>query len=439
MTRITRNIIQAMRILLTLCLLVGGTISYSQDDPSMIFAGKVRNENGKSISGASIKILRNGKEVHSATTDANGEFDSYMDYYGYVYSIVISKNGLTTNTIEINSKEGYHEEDVPLEIKIPIKVELLIKKDGVNYGVVENTPIERFRIDPNTGQLSEDFKYIDQRKDEIKDYLKKLEGDAKDKEKKFQQLKKSGEQALAKKEYGKAIEDWKAALELKDDEELTEKLVDAEFAYKDILKEKELLAKMDKLIAEGDDLVNLLKFENAKEKYEAAQRVLPKNKKPKERLEELNKKIENLENEKSDKQYTELMKRAEIKVSSESYNEAKTLFAEAQKIKPKEKDPTKRIKEIDKLLEDIAKNKAEYDQTIITANGLLAAKEYEKAKSSYEKASSLLPSEQLPKEKISEINSILEQIKKDNEAYDKLISQADDLYGKEKFEEAISD
>ena len=294
MSQNTLNIKPTLRILLTLCLLVGVTISFSQDDPSMIFAGKIRDENGKSISGALVKILRNGKEVYSATTDASGEFDSYMDYYGYVYSIVISKNRLTTNTIEINSKDGYHEEDVPLEIKIPIKVELLIKKDGVNYGVVENTPIERFRIDPNTGQLSEDFKYIDQRKDEIKDYFKKLEGDEKDKEKKFQQLKKSGEQSLAKKEYGKAIEDWKAALELKDDEELTEKLVDAEFAYKDILKEKELLAKMDKLIAEGDDLVNLLKFENAKEKYEAAQRVLPKNKKPKERLEELNKKIENL-------------------------------------------------------------------------------------------------------------------------------------------------
>ena len=433
------NIIQLVGLALAFCFLLFASDVFSQDDPSMIFAGKVRDENGKSISGATVNIIRNGKEVHNTTTNASGEFDSYSDYYGYVYKIIISKNGLTTNTIEINSKDGYHEEDVPLEIKIPIKVELVKKESGIDYGIIQNTPIERFRIDPNTGQLSEDFDYIDKRKDEIKEYFKKIAGDEKEKEKRFQQLKKSGEQALAKKDYGKTIEDWKAALKLKDDEPLTEKLVDAEFAYNDILKEKKQLAKMEQLLKEGDDLVNLLKFENAREKYEAAKQVLPKNKKPKEKLEELNQRIENLKNEKADKQYSELMKRAEIKVSSESYDDAKTLFAEAQKIKPKEKDPSKRIKDIDNLLKEIAQTKAEYDQTIIVANGLLAAKEYEQAKISYEKASSLLPLENLPKEKIEEIKGILKQIQKDNEAYNKLISQADDFFGKEEFDKAISD
>lgn len=409
----------------------------AQDDPMMVFEGRIKDESGKNISGATVKIIRNGKEVHTATTNSDGEFSSYSDYYGYIYKIIVSKNGLTTNTIEINSKEGYHEEDVPLEIAIPLKTELVEKKTNIDYGIIENKPIKRYKIDPNTGQLSEDFDYIDKRKDEIKDYFKKLAGDEKEREKKFQQLKKSGEQAMSKKDYGKAIEDWKAALELKDDEPLTEKLVDAEFAYKDILKEKELQEKMKKLLKEGDDLVDLLKFENALEKYEAAQRVMPKSKDPQAKIDALNKKIENLENEKADKIYADLMKRAEIKVNSESYAEAIALFNEAKLAKPKEKDPSKRIKEVEKIISDLAKNKAEYDQTIITANGLLTAKQYEKAKTSFEKANQLLPNETLPLEKIKEIESILEKIKKEEEAYSQFIETGDKLYGEEKYEESI--
>ena len=425
------------RLLLVLGMVLLNSLGYCQDDPMMIFEGKVKDESGKSISGATVKILRNGKEVLSATTNASGEINSYSDYYGYVYKIIVSKDGLTTNTIEINSKEGYHEEDVPLEIIIPIKVELVTKQNGVDYGIIENTPIEKFKIDPTTGQLSEDFNYIDQRKDEIKDYFKQLTSNEKEKQKRFQELKKSGEQAMLKKDYGKAIKDWKAALDIKDDEPLTEKLVDAEFAYKDILKEKELQEKMKQLLKEGDELVQLLKFENAREKYEAAQRVLPKNKEPQIKLDEIDKKIESLENEKANKIYIELMKRAEIKVSSENYPAAIALFNEAQIAKPKEKDPAKRIKEVEKIVADLAKNKADYDQTMITANGLLSAKEYEKAKATFDKASQFLPGETLPKEKIKEIDLILEKIKKEEAEYNKFIASADKHYGEEKYEEAV--
>ncbi len=435
----TINIANLTRFLLVMGFVLLYSVGLTQDDPMMIFEGKVKDESGKNLSGATIKVIRNGKQVYSTTSNSSGEFGSYSDYYGYVYKIEISKDGLTTNTIEINSKDGYHEEDVPLEIKIPIKVELVTKENGVDYGIIQNKPIELFRIDPNTGYLSEDFDYIDRRKAEIKDYFKNLAAQEKEKEKRFQQLKKSGEQALAKKDYGKAIEDWKAALEIKDDEPLTEALVDAEFAYKDILEEKKLQEKMKKLLKEGDELVKLLKFENAREKYEDAQRVLPKSKEPKAKLDALNKRIEELANEKANKIYSDLMKRAEIKVASEAYPEAIALLNDAQKASPKEKEPTKRIKEIEQIMADLAKTKAEFEQTMITANSLLSAKEYEKAKSTFEKASQLQPKETLPKQKIKEINLILETIKKQEEEYSKLIASADQLYGKEQFNKAIED
>ena len=425
------------RMLVLLAFVFISCISLSQDDPTMVFEGKIKDENGKPLSGATVKILRNGKQVHSVTTNSNGEFENYTDYYGYVFKIVISKDGLTTNTIEIDSKKGYHEEDVPLEIIIPIRANLDSKKDGIDYSVIESTPIEKFHIDPNTGQLSEDFNYIDRRKKEIKDYFKKLKASEKDKEKRFQQLKKSGDKAFSSKDYGRAIDDWKQALDIKYDEALSEKLVDAEIKYEDELKEKETETKMKKLLREGDELVSLLKFENAREKYEAAQTIMPKSKEPKKKLKELQEKIDNLANEKADKEYNELMKKAQIKTDSESFDEAKKLYAEAQSKKPKEKEPAKKIKEIDKLIEQLAKNKAEYDKLITDGNSQFTSKNYEKAKATFEKASKLLEREEYPKNKIKEIDELLAEQKKKDEEYKKLITSADKEYGSKKYEDAI--
>jgi len=79
------------RLLLVLGMVLLNSLGYCQDDPMMIFEGKVKDESGKSISGATVKILRNGKEVLSATTNASGEINSYSDYYGYVYKIMFLK------------------------------------------------------------------------------------------------------------------------------------------------------------------------------------------------------------------------------------------------------------------------------------------------------------------------------------------------------------
>ena len=340
------------------CLLLFSIASFSQDDFVMKFEGKVKDGNGKAMPGATVKILQNGKEVNSVTTDAKGQFKTKEFYYGPLYKIVISKGNHTVNNFEINTR-NYDEERLQAEVVVPIKAELFEKKDGVNYSVVENKPIEKFAINNVTGQITDDANYYKNRKAEIKAYFKKIEGDAKNKEKLFANLKKSGDAAFAKKDYGKAITDWKKALDIKEDDPLAEKLTDAEIKYDDILEAKKKEARMTKLIKEGDEMVALLKFENAKEKYEAAQSLVPKSKIPKAKLKELQSKIENQGQAKKEKEFKELIARAQIKINSESFDAAKTLLAEAQKILPKDKRVPNKLKEIDKTIKDIAKKKAE--------------------------------------------------------------------------------
>ena len=417
-------------------MLIAG-ISFGQDDAVMKFEGKIKDENGRPLSGASVSIMQNGKEVYSGTTDANGGFKSYEGYYGYLYKVVVTKANHTKNTIEVDSR-NYDDDLLAAEVEVLIETEVYEKKEGVDYGTVENQPVDKFFMDKNSGNITHNETFNDNRTKQIEEYFKKLEGNEKDKEKKFKALVKSGDAALAEKDYKKTVEDWTAALKLKDDEALAIKLTDAEIKYEDELAEKEKEDKMRRLIKEGDEMVALLKFENAKEKYEAAQYTQPSSKLPKEKLKALQETIDIQANAIVDKEFKELMAKAAIKTSSESFDEAKTLYNKAKELKPKDKEPAKKIKEIDDIIKNLAKNKATYDKLISEAEGFLTAKNYEQSKTKFKEASDLLTKEEYPKKKITEIDGILAEIKKKDKEYTDLMAKADKELSSKEYENAIT-
>ena len=417
-------------------MLIAG-ISFGQDDAVMKFEGKIKDENGRPLSGASVSIMQNGKEVYSGTTDANGGFKSYEGYYGYLYKVVVTKANHTKNTIEVDSR-NYDDDLLAAEVEVLIETEVYEKKEGVDYGTVENQPVDKFFMDKNSGNITHNETFNDNRTKQIEEYFKKLEGNEKDKEKKFKALVKSGDAALAEKDYKKTVEDWTAALKLKDDEALAIKLTDAEIKYEDELAEKEKEDKMRRLIKEGDEMVALLKFENAKEKYEAAQYTQPSSKLPKEKLKALQETIDIQANAIVDKEFKELMAKAAIKTSSESFDEAKTLYNKAKELKPKDKEPAKKIKEIDDIIKNLAKNKATYDKLISEAEGFLTAKNYEQSKTKFKEASDLLTKEEYPKKKITEIDGILAEIKKKDKEYTDLMVKADKELSSKEYENAIT-
>ena len=253
-------------LILIIFVLIAG-ISLGQDDAIMKFEGKIKDENGRPLSGATVSIMQNGKEVFSGTTDANGGFKPYEGYYGYLYKVIVTKANHTKNTIEVDSR-NYDDDLLVAEVEVTIETEVYEKKDGIDYGTVENQPVDKFYMDKNSGNITHNEDFNDSRKEQIKNYFKKLEGDEKDKEKRFKALVKSGESALSKKQYKTTIEDWTAALKLKDDEELAQRLVDLEIDYEDELAERQKEEKMLKLIKERNEQVALLKFENAKKDFD---------------------------------------------------------------------------------------------------------------------------------------------------------------------------
>lgn len=91
------------------------------------------------------------------------------------------------------------------------------------------------------------------------------------------------------------------------------------------------------------------KYKDAKASYKKASEIKPEETYPKEKIAEIDKYFAN----KRAKTYKSHIKKADELLGQEKYNEAKNFYAKASKIKPKEKYPKDKIAEINKKLEEI--------------------------------------------------------------------------------------
>jgi tetratricopeptide (TPR) repeat protein len=116
----------------------------------------------------------------------------------------------------------------------------------------------------------------------------------------------------------------------------------------------------------------------------------------------------------TNKKYKEAVETADNYYKNKKYKKAKISYNEALKLKPEEKYPKEQIKKIDSVF---AKLKLDTDYKTIIKKGDVAFnnKEYKKAKSYFNKASSLKKDEQYPKEMLGKINNILAEIAKQEE------------------------
>ena len=187
----------------TVCFILLFSIAFSQD-PVIVFEGRTLSNSGKKLSGVSVKIFQNGKEVHSEITGSGGQYAPYEAYYGYSYKFVFSKEGFVSKSVEVDSKENFYEEDVELKVQFPINMTMVNKEPGIDYSPIENKPVARVHIDKNTGLIDFDLPYINSRKKEISDFFKKISDDAKNKDKKFTTLVKAGDKAFKSKNYESA-------------------------------------------------------------------------------------------------------------------------------------------------------------------------------------------------------------------------------------------
>jgi epidermal growth factor receptor substrate 15 len=166
----------------------------------------------------------------------------------------------------------------------------------------------------------------------------------------------------------------------------------------------------------------------------------------KKRIDDLLAEAENKEKEEkeNDAKYNSLIKEADSFYNDEEYEQALAKYEAALQVpgKQTEEHPNNRLIEIENLLQEIAEKELEekqsdqaYQNLISAADNLAINKEYDKAISKYEEALKLKPGEQYPLDKINEVSAAKKAAQEQKE-YDQLIKQGDELFGQNNLESA---
>ncbi|MBV5314460.1 MAG: hypothetical protein JZU47_14260 [Prolixibacteraceae bacterium] len=210
-------------------------------------------------------------------------------------------------------------------------------------------------------------------------------------------------------------------------------LIKKEEAYpKDQIKKIELY---QSLIKKADKSVGNKDYTEAVSTFNEALALKPNDTFTKEKIAEIEKLLS--EKKKLDEQalasqnaYNELIKTADQFFTAQNYSESLAKYKEALTLKASESYPGKRIKEIENILGQLAKDQAkkdkEYQTAIAQADNLLEKKDYANAQAGYRKAIEIKPEEIYPKDQIKKIDDTLAEIRKSEQENQQLAKEKAD-------------
>ena len=206
---------------------------------------------------------------------------------------------------------------------------------------------------------------------------------------------------------------------------------------------KKVKQRYDATITEADKLYKQGRFELAISKYKEAQVLGIQSDYPQARISEITTIMVDAQKAKEidDSYNKQVMLGTRLKQQG-NLTEAKKAFEAAADLKPAEQMPKDQIAEIDSLIlakEQQAVIDSKYKAAMKSGDSLFALKEYAGSKESYKKASTLKPDESEPNLKITKIETIMASLEREAQAkksYETAISQGDTYFTDNRFDEA---
>ncbi len=222
-----------------------------------------------------------------------------------------------------------------------------------------------------------------------------------------------------------------------------EKLSEIKAELDKLLKNKNQVDQYNALIIKADKFFTSKQYQPSRDAYEQALKIKQGESYPAERIRELDSIFSDLRRQKElNERYQSILTLADKLLLDKSYEQARTEYLNAGSLKPEEQYPKNKIAGIDKILLEIAAKKSreeQFAQLIVNADLLLSEKSYEQAKDTYLQALELKPAELYPKNKIAEINQALAAIKKQQSIdalYNQLLTTADQLLEAKDYQKA---
>ena len=228
--------------------------------------------------------------------------------------------------------------------------------------------------------------------------------------KKYKASLKSADSLMNLKMYDDAESLYKYASTLKPNEKYPKtQITKIQTIKANIEKEKQKKRAYETLIAAGDSLLNNEKYDLAKAKYTQALDLKPNEKYPTEKISFINNKLEEIARLRQQK-FRESVVKADNYYEQNNFKEALLNYQTAVEINPDNEHCKQRIEECNSIIEEInRKHKQQYDLAIADADKLYAAKIYDKAIKNYKKAQKLMPEQKYPAEMINKISRYIEE------------------------------
>ncbi len=227
----------------------------------------------------------------------------------------------------------------------------------------------------------------------------------------YNELIQGADAALTAKQYAEARQGYEEALGLLPEESYPQE----QLAEIDRLVEQERETAFQNAIASGDQFFQSENYSESKSAYSSALEIKPNDAYALAQIARIGTILDQLaqnqlQREKMQQDYNEKIKNADLAFNNSRFAEARTLYQQANTLMPDETYPTEQMAKIDALLAEIQKQEElnqTYAQTMRQAETAFKAEQLEEALRLFQEASSYKPEEQLPIQRIAEIEQLL--------------------------------
>jgi hypothetical protein len=447
-----------LKYFLLLVLALTCRIGLSQNDIAHVFGQLKDQTTKKKLEGVIVQVFKDGMVFDTYNAGSTGKYDFKLPL-GFTYDIKFSKGGdYLAKVIRIDTR-NIPEEDRYGGFDMNVDGTLFPYRQGFNTDLLRE-PLAKASYNPSEDGLTFDFAYSEQKAKEIEAEFKRLDDIEKNLAKlkaDFEKFMKDGDQSMLEKKYENAITNYRGALGIfPDDPTAKTKLAEAQAKLDEENANKDLEARYKKLIEEGDAFFEQKKYTDARDRFTKA-RDLKNQAYEKEMLHKIDLAIADGQNRGI---YNALIEDADQKFNNKDFAVSIEKYKEASKLYPTESYPKDQILKAESALKDMLASEAErmrlekeYQDKLALGARSKDEDKLEQAVIHYRAASDLKPAEQLPKDKIAELEALIEQRRAQREMddanaaanaerermereYQEIIAEADGLFTQQKLAEA---
>ena len=405
--------------------------------------------NMQPLSSAKVTLYKDGTSIRTIHTQINGEFKFNLDINSE-YMILVEKTGFLSKKIAFNT-------EIPTEVTgrwtMEFAMSLFPGCEGVNTAIL-NEPVDRIKYSSNKADFISDEGYVANLRGRIDKLIVDIEQCNNEK---FRNAMNEGNRLLDEGEYETAIAKFEEALSINPDDKSAQRMLsEAENAAGESIQNERKYAIA---IAEADRLLAENNLEAARAKYNESLTYKPKNNYASNKIAELNqmiaaKKQAELEKSQFDNTYNQLIAQANAAFTAKNYEASKGFYQQALLIKPDAPLPRQKISELEPL---IAKQKQEtlqkeanekaYLEALAMGESAFQSNDLEAARQHFNRALLLKPEESYPRQKIAEIERVIDDRRTSNlqaqkaaqrQKIDEALNEGDNLLAQNNFEAAES-